>query len=168
MGEVKNLNREEATAKIKKLAESIRICLFCTDLNRQPIATRPMGVQEVDESGNLWFISSNSSNKNFEINEDNRVQLLFSQPSDSEFLSVYGVATIYNDQSTIEEVWSPMAKAWFEDGKQDPDVSVIRVTPSDAYYWDTKNGKTITLLKIAASAITGAKSDGGIEGALNV
>ena len=53
MGDFKNLNNEEAIAKLKKLAEDIKICMFCTDLTHVPFSTRPMGVQEVDEFGNI-------------------------------------------------------------------------------------------------------------------
>ncbi|WP_435525152.1 pyridoxamine 5'-phosphate oxidase family protein [Chryseobacterium indoltheticum] len=62
-----------------------------------------MGLQETDENGNLWFISSEASNKNFEIKDDKRVQLLFMNNSDSEYLSIFGDAVIYKDRSTIEE-----------------------------------------------------------------
>jgi len=168
MGTYKDLTDEKAVAKLKALAEDINVCMFCTELTELPINTRPMGVQEVDDDGNIWFISSKNSNKNFEIKEDNRVQLIFSKTSSAEYLSVYGTAEIYRDQSKIDDLWTPIAKAWFEQGKEDPDVTVIKVSPSDAYYWDTKDGKIITLLKIAASALTGAKSDGGIEGKINV
>lgn len=168
MGELKNLGSDDALAKLKELAEDIKICMFCTELNSVPFSTRPMGIQEVDEQGNLWFISSADSNKNFEIKVDEKVQLIFAKPSDAHFLSVYGEATIYKDRSKIEEMWSPMAKAWFKDGKDDPNVTIIRVTPVTAYYWDTKNGKMISLLKIAISSITGLQMDGGQEGKLDV
>lgn len=156
---------DKGISKLKELAESINICMFCTELTHLPITSRPMSVQEVDDKGNLWFISSSESNKNFEILEDNRVQLFFSKTSDSHYLSVFGNATIYKDREKIDEVWSPIAKAWFEQGKDDPKVSVIKVAPSDAYYWDTKDGKLIALLKWATAAITGkGGDDGGIEG----
>lgn len=168
MGDIKNLTSAEAQAKLKELAEDVRTCLFCTELTQQPIAARPMSVQEVDDQGNIWFISSANSNKNFEIKHDSAVQLFFADTSSSHYLSIYGNATIYRDKATIDEVWSTVAEAWFEEGKDDPNVSVIKVAPSDAYYWDTKNGKAITLLKIAASTITGKGSDGGVEGKLDV
>ncbi len=142
--------------------------MFCTDLANQAFSTRPMAIQEVDEQGNLWFLSSADSNKNFEIKADEKVQLLFSKIADSHYLSVFGSAYIYKDQSKIEEMWSPMAKAWFKDGKDDPKVTVIRVSPEDTYYWDTKNGRMVSLLKIAVSAVTGSKMDAGVEGELNV
>lgn len=168
MGEKIDLGNKEAIAKIKELAEGARIGMFCTDLANQPFSTRPMAIQEVDEQGNLWFLSSADSNKNFEIKADEKVQLLFAKTSESHYLSVYGSAHIYKDRDTIEEMWSPMAKAWFKDGKDDPKVTVIRVSPEETYYWDTKNGKMITLMKIAVSAVTGASMDGGVEGELNV
>lgn len=168
MSDLKNLTNEKAVAKLKKLAEASRICMFCTDLTHTPFSTRPMSVQEVDETGNLWFLSSADSNKNFEIRQDESVQLLFSNVSDSEYLSVYGKAFIYKDKTTIEDKWSPLAKAWFTEGKDDPNLTVLRVQPEYVYYWDTKNGKMVSMLKIAAGAIIGKTMDDGVEGKLSV
>jgi len=160
-----NLTNTDAIKKIKELSEKARICMFATDLETLPLTSRPMSLQETDESGNLWFISSDASNKNFEIKEDRRVQLFFMNNSDSEYLSVYGEASIYKDKSTIEEKWSAMANAWF-DGKEDPNVSIIRVQPKESYYWDTKAGKLVSMLSFVAAAVTGNKTDNsdGVEG----
>lgn len=165
MGELKSLTDQEGISKLRELAKDIDVCFFCTNLDEKPIHGRPMSTQDVDDQGNLWFISSSDSNKNFELQEDNRVQLFYSKMSDYHFLSVYGTATIYRDKATIDEMWDPVAKAWFEKGKDDPKVTVIRVKPSDAYYWDTKDGKIISLFKWASAAILGTGGDdGGIEG----
>lgn len=165
----KDLSDKEAVAKLKELAEDIGTCMFCTELSVRPFPTRPMALQEVDDSGNLWFISSAKSNKNFEIQHDNDVQLIFAKNQNVHFLSIYGQATIYKDRAHIDEVWSPVAKAWFEEGKDDPEVTVIKVTPTDAYYWDTKYGKAISFLKWAKGAITGKMDDDlGVEGNLKV
>lgn len=168
MGDLKDLSNNEAIKKIKELAEDIRVCMFCTQLSVRPVPTRPMSVSEIDDKGNLWFISSSESNKNFEIKHDDEVQLIFAKNADAHFLSVFGKALIYTDQAKIDEVWTPVAKTWFEQGKEDPNVTVIKVIPSDAYYWDTKNGKAITLLKMAIGAVTGKTDEGGIEGRLEV
>lgn len=160
-----NLNSVEAIKKIKELSEEARVCMFCTELDSLPINSRPMSLQETDDSGNLWFISSEASNKNFEIKEDRRVQLFFMNNGSSQYLSIFGDATIYKDKSTIEEKWSSMANAWF-DGKDDPNVSIIRVEPKESYYWDTKAGKLVSLLSFVTAAITGNKTDNsdGVEG----
>ena len=164
-----NLDQQKAIEKLKELSEKARICMFCSELNQIPQNSRPMSLQECDEEGNLWFLSSASSNKNFEIQEDNRVHLYFMNNGDYEYLSIFGKAYIYKDKETIEEQWSAMANAWF-DGKEDPNVSVIRVKPEESYYWDTKAGKFVSMLHFVTTAITGGKSDGddGVEGILNV
>ena len=167
---VENLTQSEAIKKLKELSESARICMFCTELTLLPQNARPMTIQECDEQGNLWFLSSESSNKNFEIKEDNRVQLYFMNNGNAEYLSVYGKAYIYKDKNTIEEQWSSLANAWFDEGKEDPLVSVIRVTPEETYYWDTKAGKLVTMLSFVGAAITGKTTDNsdGVEGKLNI
>ena len=165
-----NLFSSEGIKKLKELSEKARICMFITKLSDpSPVNSRPMGIQECDEQGNLWFISSKESRKNFQIENDNDVQLYFMNNGDSEYLSITGKAFIYDDRATIEDKWSEMANAWF-DGKEDPDVSIIRVAPEEVYYWDTKYGKFVSMLHFVTAAVTGKKSDNsdGVEGKIKV
>ena len=164
----KDLDNKEAVEKIISLVKEIKTGIFVTELTKTPLQSRPMSIQDIDDEGNLWFISSANSNKNFEILKDNQVQLFFANNASSQYISIYGAASIYKDQAIIDELWSPVAKAWFEEGKNDPNVTVIKVTPSDAYYWDTKDGKVISLLKMAGSAIFGNTADIGVEGKLKL
>lgn len=165
---IKDLSNEDAIAKFKDLVKHTRVCLFATFLTEIPIQVRPMSTQEVDDEGNFWFLSSETSNKNFEIGEDSRVQLFYSNNTKSEYLTVLGHAEVLRDRKTIEEMWNPIAKAWFQEGKNDPDLTVIKVAPADAYYWDTKNSKMVSLLKIITSVTTGHTVDDGVEGELKV
>jgi general stress protein 26 len=166
--EVQHLEHHASIEKFKELVKHNSICLFTTHLTEVPLQTRPMSVQEVDDEGNFWFLSPADSNKNWEVDKDPRVQLFFANKGDYEFLSVYGKATLLNDKQKIEEVWSPVAKAWFQGGKNDPNISVIKVTPEDSYYWDTKNNKAVSLMKIMASVVAGRTMDDGIEGKMKV
>jgi general stress protein 26 len=161
--EIKNLKREEANKKIKELVDSVDICLFTTDLTTLPLKTRPMSRQKVDEEGNIWFFSAKDSDKNKDIKKDNRVQLFFSNKSSSEYLSLYGTASIIIDVERSKELWSPLVKIWFKD-PEDPNLSILKVTPEDGYYWDTKDGKLVSLFKMVVGAITGKELDGSIEG----
>ncbi len=164
-----NLTQREAAKKLKELSESAKFCMFCTDLDTIPNSSRPMSLRETDEEGNLWFLSSDQSHKNFDIKEDNRVQLYFMNNSDSEYLSILGNAFIYKNRDMIEDKWTAMANAWF-DGKDDPNVTVIRVQPTDTYYWEPKAGKFVSLLNFATAAVTGNETDNddGREGKLHL
>ena len=163
-----DLQNEEAIKKLKEIAESAGTCMFGTNLFKFPQSARPMALQEVDETGRLWFISSTESHKNTEIENDNRVSLIFQNNGSYKFLTVSGYAQIHTDKPTIEKYWTSFANAWF-DGKDDPTVSIISVDPVDCNYWDTKDGKIISFIKMSFMAITGAKGDdNGIEGKLAV
>lgn len=168
MGQTKDLQNEEAIKKIKELAEDIRTCMFCTEVENLPFKTRPMATLDIDDEGNLWFMSNINSNKNDEIKTDDQVQLIYSKGGDSHFLSVSGKAFIETDQQRIDELWNVYIKAWFQGGKKDPNISVIKVVPEQAYYWDTVHGKMISLIKIAASVISGKSMDDGIEGKISL
>lgn len=164
MGELKNLYGQDAVKKLKDIAEDIDICMFCTEVEKLPFSTRPMSTQEVDEEGNFWFFSRRGSNKNKEIMQDDTVQLIYADKSKNEYLSVVGEVDVFLNHHKIEELWNGVMKAWFEEGKDDPELTLMRVRPTESYYWDTKDGKIVSMLKILASAATGANMDGGIEG----
>ena len=169
MGDVKNLTATDAVEKIREIAKDANICMFVTDLSSLPLAGRPMATQEVDEQGNIWFMSDRNSDKNRHIEDDDQVQLFYSHTNNYEYLSIFGRAEIVDDRSKIDKLWTPMAKTWFKEGKDDPNVSLIKVRPEDAYYWDTKNNKMVSLIKFAMGAIgITPKDDGGIEGKLKV
>ena len=168
MGDTKNLSGKEAIEKMQELVKSADICLFTTALSKLPLSTRPMSTQEVDDDGSLWFFSGKSSNKNEDIQKDNRVQLFYYNKGSSEYLSVYGEAMIVDDRKEVERLWSPMVKTWFTEGKDDPDLKLIKVKPLEAYYWDTKHNKMIAGLKILTGSIVGKTMDDGVEGKMQL
>lgn len=127
-----------------------------------------MSVQQVDNAGNLWFLSANDSHKNYEIQSDSKVQLLFQGSSYSDFLNLYGTATISEDKQKIKELWQPILKTWFTEGVDDPRISVIKVTPEEGYYWDTKHNMAVGLIKRITGAIIGKTIDDSIEGNIRV
>lgn len=164
-----NLHGTEALKKIKELTDKSSSCFFCTDIHTgKPFFTRPMSVQKIDDEGNFWFLSSNDSHKNNEIKNDSYVQLLFQGSDYSDFLNIYGRATISADKEKIKELWKPILKTWFTEGENDPRISVIKVEPAEGYYWDTKHNAAVGLIKRAAGAIMGKTLDDSIEGNLSV
>lgn len=164
-----DLQGENAKKKIKELTDSAKTCFFCTSMGaNHPFATRPMSVQQVDEWGNFWFLSANDSHKNQELQTDSHVQLLFQGSSYSDFLNIYGTATVSTNKEKIKELWEPILKTWFTGGVDDPRISVIKVTPTEGYYWDTKHAQPVAFVKRLVGAAIGKTIDDSIEGKLNV
>ena len=165
----KNLFDTKAIEKIKELVDISSSCFFCTSIvTGKPFKTRPMVVQKLDDNGTFWFLSNIDSFKTLEISEDFNVQLLFKGSDYSDFLNIYGTASISNDKSKIHELWNPMLKTWFNEGVDDPKISVIKVIPTEGYYWDTKHNMAVGLIKRLAGAVLGKTIDDSVEGKLKI
>lgn len=162
-----HLSGTDAVKKIRELVKSAGTGFFCTRLTAGGmIDTRPMGPEEIDEQGNFWFLSADDSNKNRHIAEDPKVQLFFQGSAHSDFLTLYGSASISRDKEKIKKLWDPLMKTWFTEGEDDPRITVIKFTPEDGYYWDTKHGNAVAFAKIAFGALTGQTYDDSVEGTI--
>jgi general stress protein 26 len=163
-----DLQGQEAIKKIKEMVEQAETCFFCSAVvTGESNGDRPMHVQDVDDEGNLWFLSARDSRKNQELAMDPSVRLYFQGSKHSDFMQLNGTATISTDREKIKELWSPIAKTWFTEGVDDPRISVIKVMPSQGYYWDTKHGLAVAGVKILVGAVLKKTMDDGIQGNLN-
>lgn len=164
-----NLAGEQAVAKIAELVKKAESCFFCTTVTaHDSVGARPMAVQEVDDDGNLWFLSADDSHKNDELARDAHVRLYFQGSAHSDFLLLDGTATVSRDKKRIKELWKPIMKTWFTEGQDDPRITVIQVSPQEGYYWDTKHGMAVAGIKMLIGAATGKTLDDSIEGKLRV
>ena len=162
---VKEYSSEEGLQKMKELVDTIHTCMFLTNANEQN-HVRPMATIRTDKNGDLWFFSELHSEKVGDIKINDAVQLLYSHPGKDAYLDIRGIASIETNREKIEELWSPIVKAWFPRGVDDPDICLVKVEPENVYYWGSGGGKTIFLLKTVAAAISGKKLNEGEEGIL--
>ncbi len=164
-----NLNNQAAIDKLRELVDKIDIGMMCSFVSGSdyPHAV-PMSRQEIDEEGNIWFLFSSESTTHQHLLNNPKLSILYAHVGDYNFLSVNGVAEISQDRERIEKYWNKMVEAWFEKGKEDPRIRVLKVLPEDAHYWDNKSNKLVTFLKVAASAVSGQQMDIGREGKLSL
>jgi general stress protein 26 len=162
-----DLRGAAAVKQAKELIDKAQTCFFCTAASPAVSSgARPMSVQEVDDAGNLWFLSADDSHKNQELERDPNVILYFQGSPHSDFLTLRGTASISRDKEKIKQLWEPVVKTWFTEGVDDPRITVIRVAPSEGYYWTTKHGKAIAGAKMLIGAAIGKTLDDSIEGQL--
>jgi general stress protein 26 len=155
----------DAIERIEETVKKAQTCFFCTrTATGESGGVRPMAVREVDEVGNLWFLSADDSHKNREIEAAPEVSLFFQGSAHSDFLHLTGIATIWRDQSKIHDLWSPLIKTWFTEGVDDPRITAIKVTPTDGYYWDNQHGGAIAGAKMLVGAALGKTMDDSVEG----
>jgi general stress protein 26 len=164
-----DLRGTAAKDKMRELIQKSDTCFFCTAApSSASSGARPMSVLEVDEDGNLWFLSADDSHKNLEISSDPAVDLYFQGSAHSDFLHLHGQATVTRDPARIARLWRPLFKTWFTEGENDPRITAIRVAPVEGYYWDTKHGNLVAGIKMLIGAALGKSLDDSVEGTLRV
>lgn len=163
-----HLFNQEAIDKIKTIADKIDLGMLCTHDENNDIHAIPMSWQEVDEAGNIWYLFSSESHTYKNLQRRPEAYLMYADPGSYTFLTVKGETEISHDKARIEKYWNKFVEVWFEKGKDDPAIRILKFNPNDAHYWDNDSNKLVTFLKVAASAVTGSKLDIGREGSLNL
>lgn len=163
----KNLQSNEAIDKLKHLVLEVNTCMLISSGKTARQNTRPMAVVDIDLQGNLWFFANKNSNKVKDIEEDSHVQLVFAHPAKSVFIDIHGRASVETNPGYIDEKWTPLVKAWFPEGKDDPAICLIKVKADEAHYWSVEGSKVGAMVKIALSAVTGKKLEEGVHGELH-
>ena len=107
MGTIKSLYNQEAVEKIREIAEE-KICLFCTNHNNE-IASRPMSTAGIDDDGTIWFFSQKDSEKNQQLQSENKVYLMYIDQDKHHYLSLTGAAEVVEDQKKSGRImeWFP-------------------------------------------------------------
>ena len=143
--------------KLRELLGSFSTAMLITRSPDDRLQARPMDLLNVDETGTVWFLSSDDSGKIHEIDRDTRAHLVF-QKEHTLYVSVDGIASISRDRQRIGELWREPFRAWFPGGKEDPGISLIAVQPHGAEYWDSQGWKKVSYLFKAAKAYAPAKN----------
>ncbi|NUZ08025.1 pyridoxamine 5'-phosphate oxidase family protein [Piscinibacter koreensis] len=160
-----DVSGDAAVQRIKATVRKSDTCFFCTAVGTgRSGGTRPMSVQDVDDEGNLWFLSSSDSHKNREIGQQPEVRLFLQGAEHAGFLVLTGTASISTDRTKIKQLWEPILRTWFTGGEDDPRITVIRVQPTGGYYWDNKHGAVVAGAKMLVGAAIGKTLDDSIEG----
>ncbi|UFN42635.1 pyridoxamine 5'-phosphate oxidase family protein [Nocardioides okcheonensis] len=146
---------DEGAAKVAELVDDARICMMTTMTSDGRHVSRPMGLQEAEFDGDLWFFTYDDSDKARQIAEHDQVNVGFSDQKQSAWTSVSGRAEVVHDRQKAEELWSPMLKAWFPDGLETPGLALIKVHADSAEYWESSSSKVVRLIGLARAAATG-------------
>ena len=160
-------DNQESIKKLKELVDEVRIAMLCTSQDDQ-LRSRPMSTAQFDDEGNIWFFTNEHSGKADEVSESHQICLAYSSPSKNSYISISGSARIVNDWAKMKELYNPAIKAWFPEGLDDPNLALLKVTPSEAEYWDSSSSKMVTLFQMAKAIVTGEKYDEGQHGKIEL
>lgn len=112
--------------------------------------TRPMSAQvevpeggDKDDGGQIYFFASKSDGVGKSVTETKRAVATFSAKDHTLFAHVHGTLKPSTDRSAIDRLWNPFVAAWYKDGKDDPDLLLLRFDTEKATIWEADKGSTL-------------------------
>lgn len=147
--------------KLNDLLKGFRFAMLTSRTPDGAFTAHPLTVQESEFDGDLWFIIGRNSSTVQNLAHDDRVGVSFS--SNGAWLSLAGTASVVDDTAKLRELWTPAVDAWFPDGPEDPEVTLLKVTASSGEYWDSPGGKVATLVALVKNKVTGETYEGENE-----
>jgi general stress protein 26 len=155
---------QEGHADIKKIAELVKgidIAMLTTVEPDGSLHSRPMSTQELEFDGDLWFFTYADSAKVDEVQREQRVNVSYADKDKQRYVSLSGNGTLVRDRAKMEELWSPILKAWFPDGLETPGIALLRIHVSHGEYWAAPPGKVVQLMGLATALVKGEEADYG-------
>lgn len=160
--------RNESVKKLGELIKEIEFAMLTTAEADGTLRSRPMATQQVEFDGDIYFFTRASSPKVGEVEREHHVNVSYAKPDAQRYVSVSGRANLSRDRAKIEELWSPMLKAWFPEGLDDPDLALLKVSVESAEYWDSPSSKVVQLVGFVKAVVTGESDKPGENEKLNL
>lgn len=95
---------------------------------------QPMAPQVDEENGTIWFYTNKSSDLVKALSSTRGEVHLCVVEKDYQ-ACLLGELNVAHDEAKIDEFWSPVVAAWFEGGKSDPDLTMLRFRPRNGSIW---------------------------------
>jgi general stress protein 26 len=153
--------QNDSAQRLKEIVKDIKFAMLTTrSAGEGGLRSRPMTLQEASFDGGFWFFTGKNSAIASDIEKDHHVNLAFSNPKTSSYVSVTGEAFLLDDKERAKELWNPIYKAWFPQGVDDPNLVLLHVHVAQADYWETPDSKVVQMLGFAKAILTGKKAKG--------
>ena len=112
--------------------------------------TRPMTAQvdvpeggDKDDGGRLYFFASKSEQLVTALGQSHNAVATYASKGHDLFAHVHGQLVLDQDRAVIERLWNPIIASWYKDGKDDPDLALIRFDTDRAEIWKAETGATL-------------------------
>jgi len=129
-------NRKELDA-LAKLMKKIDVAMLVTVGDGDYLVSRPLSTQAAQFDGErIFFLTEADSPKVAEIRRNGKVNVAYASKDASTYISAAGDAVVRRDQALIDAFWNDAMKAFFPNGRTDPNLTLIEVSVRTIEYWD--------------------------------
>ena len=118
---------------------TVMLGLRGTDGEAQPMTAQFDDADGEKDRGPVWFFTAKDTDLVREMGEGGPAVMHFASKGHELFASCQGTLTPDNDRARIDRLWNRFVAAWFERGKDDPKLQLIRFDPDHAQIWLNEN-----------------------------
>ena len=96
---------------------------------------RPMTAQIDGARSPIWFFTAKDTAIVQNLGKGDRAIATFASKGHELFATLHGRLSLDNDRATIDRLWNRFVAAWFEGGKNDPKLALLRLDAERAEIW---------------------------------
>ena len=96
---------------------------------------RPMTAQLEHDKGPIWFFTSTESELVQQLTSGSDAIATFTSKGHDLFATLHGKLHLDNDRAVVDRLWNRFVAAWFDKGKDDPKLALLRFDPDQAEIW---------------------------------
>jgi general stress protein 26 len=96
---------------------------------------RPMTAQLDGDRGPIWFFTAKDNGIVRKLGQGDRAIATFTSKGHDLFATVHGSLSVDNDRRVIDKLWNRWIAAWYEGGKDDPKLVLLRFDAERAEIW---------------------------------
>lgn len=103
--------------------------------------TQPMTAIRDGDSHTLWFFTTKDNGLTQSLAQGHRAIAAYSSKGHDVFATIDGALSESHDRAMVDKLWNSHVEAWYEGGKADPKLALLRLDPEKAMIW--KGGTSI-------------------------
>lgn len=130
---------QELASKFWKALSSDRTMMLGLD-GAEDGHTRPMTAQLEEHRSPIWFFATQDNALVDKIGARQRAIATFASKGHDLFATVQGALSVNTDRSVVDRLWSRQVAAWYEGGKDDPSLALLRLDAQIAEIWVHESG----------------------------
>ena len=127
---------------------------------------QPMAPEVDFESGTIWFFTPKSSDLVKTLGSGQGDVHLCAVESDYQ-ACLMGTLHVEHNEEKIEKFWSAPVAAWFEGGKNDPDLTMLCFQPKNASIWASDRNPITFAYELAKANVKDKTPDVGERNSVN-
>ena len=124
---------------------------------------RPMAHTPRPDDHALWFITADGTDVADAAKAGKAARHIVASSGGHLYGWIDGILAAEENPEKLDDIWSPMAAAWFDEGREDEDICLVSFRPTKAELWST-DGMAKTLYEFSKAGLGGGKPDVGEHG----